>query len=87
MRVDAGAQQALTTRGVSLLAAGVVGVDGDFDEGDTVDIAGPAGDVFARGSVSSGAATVRTIAGKRTADLPADVPPEVVHRDALVVLV
>jgi len=86
VRVDAGAQHALRTRGVSLLAAGVVGVEGDFAEGDTVDIAGPGGHVFARGSVSSDAVTVRRIAGKRTADLPGDVPPEVVHRDDLVVL-
>lgn len=84
--VDAGAQHALTHRGVSLLAAGVVGVVGDFDEGDTVDIVGPDGRPFARGVAMSPAATVRAVAGKRTADLPPDIAHEVVHRDDLVVL-
>jgi len=42
--------------------------------------------VFAKGLTRHGADVVRSWAGKRTADLPADAEPEVVHRDDLVVL-
>lgn len=84
--VDDGARNALINRGVSLLPAGVVSVSGDFDEGDNVDIAGPDGTVFARGMVTMSAATARSVAGRRTAELPSDVHAEVVHRDDLVIL-
>ena len=84
--VDAGARTALVTRGVSLLPAGITAVTGDFDEGDNVDIVGPDGTVFARGMATVAAGAVRAMAGKRTSDLPDDVPREVVHRDDLVIL-
>lgn len=84
--VDEGAQRALCERGVSLLPAGVTGVHGDFDEGDTVTIEGPAGDVFARGMVALDAETLRAVARKRTSELPVAVPHEVVHRDDFVLL-
>jgi glutamate 5-kinase len=86
VHVDAGARRALLERGVSLLPAGVVGADGDFDEGDTVELLGPDGTVFARGVSTASADTVRANAGRRTNDLPAEVPHEVVHRDDLVIL-
>lgn len=86
LTVDAGARDALINRGVSLLPAGVVSVQGDFEEGDNVDIAGPDGVVFARGMVAVSASTARQVAGKRTSDLPGDVNPELVHRDDLVLL-
>jgi glutamate 5-kinase len=84
--VDDGARSALLDRGVSLLAAGVRTVDGDFAAGDAVEIAGADGKVFAKGLVSVDAHGLRAVAGKRTADLPDGVPHEVVHRDDLVVL-
>jgi glutamate 5-kinase len=84
--VDAGAKDALVTRGVSLLHAGVTAVAGEFDEGDNVDLRGPDGVVFARGVVTLPAGTARALAGKRTVDLPADVQHELVHRDDLVIL-
>lgn len=84
--VDDGARNALVNRGVSLLPAGVVSVEGEFDEGDNVDIAGSDGVVFARGMVTMSSATARSVAGKRTSDLPSEVTPEIVHRDDLVIL-
>ncbi len=84
--VDEGARRALLERGVSLLPAGVRDVEGDFDAGDPVDVTGPDGKVFARGMVAVDAATLRSIAGQRSADLPADVAHEAIHRDDLVVL-
>jgi glutamate 5-kinase len=84
--VDDGARRALTERNVSLLPAGVRDVEGHFDAGDTVDVAGPDGSVFARGMVAMATPTLRAVLGRHTAELPAEVPHEVVHRDDLVVL-
>ena len=84
--VDHGARTALLERGVSLLPAGVVRVEGSFDAWDTVEVAGPDGRAFARGLVSVDHGTLSAIAGKRTADLHPGVPHEVVHRDDLVAL-
>lgn len=86
IHVDAGAERALTDRPNSLLPAGIVAVDGDFAEGDTVDIAGPSGRAFARGLVALDANLVRSVVGRQTGDLPDGVTHEVVHRDDLVVL-
>ncbi|MEJ7764664.1 MAG: glutamate 5-kinase [Acidimicrobiales bacterium] len=84
--VDDGARRALTERAVSLLPAGVVAVEGSFGEGAAVELADPAGRIFAKGLVRHSAATIDALAGRRTADLPPEVPHEVVHRDDLVML-
>ncbi len=84
--VDDGARRALVERGTSLLPAGVRFVQGAFDEGDAVDVAGPEGDVFARGMVAIDADTLRGVAGRRSSELPPDVRHEAIHRDDLVVL-
>ena len=68
--VDAGAERALTERPHSLLPAGVVGVDGSFDAGDTVEVAGPSGRSFARGMVSIDSGGLASVAGRQTRDLP-----------------
>jgi glutamate 5-kinase len=85
--VDDGAKRALVERGTSLLPAGVIGVEGDFAEGDVVDVRDTSGTIVARGLALSDATVVRAVAGKRTPDLPSDVVHEVIHRDDLVVLV
>ena len=84
--VDHGALTALTTRGVSLLPAGVTGVEGTFDADDAVALAGPDGAVFAKGISRYSAGRLEELAGRRTTSLPDDVPHEVVHRDDLVLL-
>jgi glutamate 5-kinase len=84
--VDEGARRAVRERGTSLLPAGVVRVDGDFDEGDTVELAGPDGEVFARGMVAMAADVLRGAAGRRSTELGDGVPREAVHRDDLVVV-
>ncbi|HWG73980.1 MAG TPA: glutamate 5-kinase [Acidimicrobiales bacterium] len=86
VRVDEGARRALLERGVSLLPAGVTGVEGDFDADDAVEVAGPAGGIFAKGLVRHPAAVVKELAGRRTASLPEGVVHEVIHRDDLVLL-
>lgn len=84
--VDDGASRALQ-RGTSLLPAGVTAVSGSFHAGDVVDVRDPGGQRLARGMVLLDATTLRNAVGKRTADLPANVAHEVIHRDDLVMLV
>jgi glutamate 5-kinase len=84
--VDEGARTALLERGVSLLPAGVIGVQGSFDADDAVELAGPDGRVFAKGLSRHPAQRIKELAGKRTSELPEDVVHEVVHRDDLVLL-
>jgi glutamate 5-kinase len=84
--VDHGARVALTERGRSLLAAGVVEVKGRFDVGDAVELADPDGQVFAKGLVSVGDDVLGTMAGRRSDQLPEGIPHEMVHRDDLVML-
>lgn len=96
--VDAGAERAVRQDGRSLLAAGVVSVEGGFAAGDAVEISGPSGP-FARGITSYSAADLAKMAGpgrvppswRTTRPLPVrkgSIPAhggEVVHRDVLVV--
>ena len=84
--VDDGARRALVERHTSLLPAGVVRVEGTFAADDAVEIVDSSGRVFAKGLSRHPAARVAEWGGRRTADLPDDVPHEVVHRDDLVVL-
>jgi glutamate 5-kinase len=88
--VDRGAAEAILARGKSLLPSGIRRVDGDFDRGDAVSLADPAGNEIARGLVNYGAEEIRRIAGLATweiADrLGYNYGDEVVHRDDLVVL-
>lgn len=79
IHVDAGAERALRDRGKSLLAAGVVKVEGTFIAGDPVDVVGPAGAVFARGIAGRSAQDLRP----RSAGGPSS-DGEVIHRDELV---
>jgi glutamate 5-kinase len=84
--VDDGARRALVEGGRSLLPAGVRGVEGAFDREDAVEVVDTSGRVFAKGLAGMDAATLRRIAGRRSADLPEGVPHEAVHRDDLVLL-
>ena len=59
---------------------------GAFDADAAVEVAGPDGQVFAKGLTRHPAHRVRELAGRRTSDLPDDVVHEVVHRDDLVLL-
>ena len=89
--VDEGAKRALVKRGGSLLVVGVADVEGDFEEGDIVDIRDSGGHLFARGRVSAGRDEVELARGRSQEELAsnrllavmADKP--LVHRDDLVV--
>lgn len=77
LRVDEGAQKALTSRPCSLLLPGLQRCDGDFVKGDVVSICNLRGKEFARGVVKYDAATLRA------QELPS---PVLIHRDDLIVL-
>jgi len=76
IRVDAGAVQALTEQGRSLLRPGILGAEGTFVAGDVVVIADAEGRELARGIARCDVASVQT---------PGTGGAEVVHRDDLVV--
>lgn len=90
IRVDAGAERAVRQDGRSLLAAGVVGVEGEFAPGDPVEVAGAAGRAFARGIANYSSSELPKIAGRSTKDLTSlpggPYDREVIHRDELVVI-
>ncbi len=88
--LDAGAVQAVVERRLSLLPAGVTGVDGIFTAGDPVDLVDEAGRPIARGLVNYDAVELPGLLGRSTRELARELGPEyereVVHRDDLVVL-
>src|SRR5205807_1958925 len=84
--VDEGARRALTERGTSLLPAGVVAVQGTFEADAAVEVTTAAGEVFAKGLVRMPSRRLTQWRGRRTDELPDDLPHEVVHRDDLVLL-
>ncbi len=88
LTIDAGAATALKS-GKSLLAAGVVTVDGDFARGDAVEVLS-GGAVVARGLIAYDAADARAIAGVRSdaqgAILGYAPRSAIIHRDQLVLV-
>lgn len=83
--VDAGAAAALHCGQHSLLSAGVVGVRGDFEAGDALDICDIEGRVLARGLARHGLRHVAQMAGRRSQG-SRQTDAVVVHRDDLVML-
>ena len=81
--LDAGAVRAVVERRLSLLPAGVTGVEGEFAAGDPVELAGPDGLAVARGLVAYDAAELPALLGRSTRELGLR---EVVHRDDLVLV-
>lgn len=88
--VDAGAVRALVNQGRSLLPAGIVAVEGEFDRGQTIRIYDQSGREIARGLTQYRSTDVRAICGLRSTQISEtlgyDYGPEVVHRDDMVVL-
>ena len=88
--IDEGAVRALVERKASLLAAGIVAVEGDFVSGDPVDLMAPSGKVVARGLVSFGSDELPEMLGRNSHKLAealgAEFEREVVYRVVLFVL-
>jgi glutamate 5-kinase len=89
LRVDKGCAEALKG-GASLLAAGVVGVSGQFRRGDLVSVLSLRGERLAQGLAEYDAAEIQLIAGKRAEDQAERLgyTPRscVIHRDHMVLL-
>lgn len=89
LSVDSGCGKALAN-GSSLLAAGVIGVEGEFVRGDAVSVAGTDGRILAQGLTEYSAEECRAIMGLRenaqTERLGYAPRPAVIHRDHLVLL-
>lgn len=83
--VDGGAAKALTGGGGSLLAAGVLRVDGRFEQGDLVRVVDETDVEIGRGLVNYNAVDLQRIRGKRTGQIAAVLGhkdyDEVIHRD------
>lgn len=86
--IDAGAAKALG-QGKSLLSAGVVGVNGDFERGDAVLVQTEDGTEIARGLVAYDAAEAKIIAGKQSDEIAKLLGYEgraaMIHRDDMAV--
>jgi glutamate 5-kinase len=88
LEIDDGAEQALRERGTSLLPVGIVGVHGDFEAGDAVEVC-PAdnGRAIGKGIVNYSAGELRRIKGMKSAEVQQVLPrasEEAVHRDYFV---
>ncbi|MHA7819154.1 MAG: glutamate 5-kinase [Erythrobacter sp.] len=87
LTVDAGCVEALED-GASLLAAGLVEVEGDFQRGALVSLHGPKGERLGQGLVEYSAVECRAIAGLKQAEQEACLGyaprAAVVHRDHMV---
>jgi glutamate 5-kinase len=78
LRLDAGAERALVDRGASLLAVGVVAVEGDFGPREAVRLLAADGRELGRGLAGMGSDELRNLVGRAGV--------EVVHRDQLVLI-
>lgn len=87
--LDLGAREAVHRKGRSLLAIGVVDVEGTFHKGDVIALRGPDGVEFARGLTNYGDEDLRKIKGLRTSQIAAALGhcpyDEVIHRDNMVI--
>jgi glutamate 5-kinase len=90
LTIDEGAVKALGTGRRSLLPAGILEVQGEFDVGDPVRVVTPGGREIARGLASYGARELERIRGKSSADIERILgyryDDEAIHKEDLVLL-
>ncbi len=90
VRCDEGAVRAIWERGASLLPSGIVAVEGEFGEGEVVELVGPNQEVIGRGLAVYDAKAMAAIAGQHSDEIEATLGYKLldaaVHRDNLVVI-
>ncbi len=90
LTIDSGAATALKSRQRSLLAAGIVAVEGDFERGDLVDVVDGEERRLGSGIANYSAADIEKVRGIQSGEIAArlgyDYGSEVIHRNNLVVL-
>ena len=89
--VDTGAVCALSEKGKSLLASGIVSVEGDFNKGDIISISSKEDKViFAKGLTNYSSEEIEKIKGRSTSEITKvlgyKLYDEVIHRDNMVIL-
>lgn len=86
-----GRAEALVSRGSSLLAVGVCGVEGSFAREDIVDIVNTSGRIIARGKAGASSSEITLACGRSQREIKGNellrdlAQRPVVHRDELVV--
>ena len=87
--LDAGAAEALSKRGKSLLPSGIKRVEGNFSRGDIVTLVNADGSELGRGLVNYDAEATTRIKGRKTSEIASVLGTrpyrEVVHRDNMVI--
>ena len=90
LQVNAGAANAITQKGSSLLPAGITGVAGEFERGDAISILGEDGRELARGLANYSSRECVKLAGCSSTEIAQKIGSknydEVVHRDNIVLL-
>jgi glutamate 5-kinase len=89
VHVDAGAREALLSKGKSLLASGIRKVEGNFKRGDLVSVRDEQGKEFARGLIHYSSAELEKVLGLRSeaiSDVLGRKAEEAIHRDFLVII-
>lgn len=88
LRVDAGAAQAMVSRGSSLLPVGITEIQGSFGESAAVEVLDPEGFLVGKGLVTLSSAALAPLLGKHSSTAGREGwGGEVIHRDDLVMLV
>ncbi|MFO7946924.1 MAG: PUA domain-containing protein [Armatimonadota bacterium] len=87
--IDDGAKDAITEKGKSLLAVGVVEVRGRFNKGDTLKVYSLDGQLLAKGISNFSDKELKKVKGKNekqiSEQLGTSLCSEIIHRDCLVV--
>ncbi len=90
LHLDDGAREAISRRGRSLLAIGIVSAEGEFVKGDAVALCDGHGHEFARGLTNYSAREIQQIRGLRSGEIGGVLGhcpyEEVIHRDNMVVI-
>ncbi len=89
--IDDGAVKAIIKGGKSLLPSGIIGVEGNFDIGDSVYCLDSKGNRVAKGLINYSYSEISKIKGKKTSEIEGILgykySDEAIHRDNLVILV
>ena len=87
--LDSGAVKAITTKGKSLLPAGIIRVEGEFSAADAVQLCDKAGIELGRGLVNYSKSEIEQIKGRHSTEITSilgyDSADTVVHRNNLVI--
>jgi glutamate 5-kinase len=87
--LDVGAVKAITKKSTSLLAAGIICLEGEFSDSDAVILCNPEGEEIARGIVNYSNNEIELIKGRHSEKIPSILgyagEETVIHRDNLVV--